>query len=326
MELRAETNERLDKFLTGKLNQFSRSQIQRMIKNGAIKINGRVVLKPATELRPGDRLDISEGKIPQLGKAAAFTVEPENIPINIVYEDKDIVVINKPAGLLTHPTPSEPVHTLANALVARYPEMAKVGESPFRPGIVHRLDKDTSGLIIAAKHQEAFEFIKGQFLKRVVMKKYLALVEGVPSNEEGVIEYSIRPSKKFRLKKVAVKQPFDKLRTRKSTRVAKTLYKIKEVLRPASSKLQRGEQAQDKSYALLEVTPLTGRTHQIRVHLSAIGHPIVGDRLYGSKSKLLERQFLHAYYLKFTAPNGASLALKIDLPEDLKETLAKLKS
>lgn len=309
MEFKAEKTERLDKFLTENLKQFSRSQLQRIIKKEVVTVNGNLVVKPSFEIREGDRLIIKE-EILQENQSKA-TLEPEpNIPLNVVYEDKDIVVVNKPAGLLTHPTVSQPNHTLVNALIAKYPDIVKVGENPLRPGIVHRLDKDTSGLLVVAKNKKAFEFLKSQFLKRLVSKKYLALVEGVPKEKEGAIEYDIRPSTQNRLKKVAIKQPFDKLKARKSTRAAKTLYKVKEAF--------------DGKFSLLEVIPLTGRTHQIRVHLSAIGHPVVGDRLYGSKSKISARQFLHAYSLKFTAPNGTPLAFEAELPKDLKEVLEKL--
>ena len=202
-----QSNERLDKFLAAHLIKFSRSRFQRIIKNAAIKVNGHFVTKSGFKLKKGDRIVIPEEEILKPSQAKEFTVQPEpNIPLNVVYEDDDIVVINKPAGLLTHPTLSQPCHTLVNALVARYPEIIKVGESPLRPGIVHRLDKDTSGLLVAAKNQKAFLFLKEQFLKREVTKKYLALVEGAPKEKEGVIEYDIRPSKKFRLKKVAVQR------------------------------------------------------------------------------------------------------------------------
>lgn len=302
------SGQRLDKFLAEKLKQLSRAKIQRLIKDGAVKINGHFVIKPAFKIKSGDRVVVLEEKIIGQKQGREFAVEPEpDIPLKTVYEDDDIAVVNKPAGLLTHPTVGQPRHTLANALIARYPHMAQVGENRLRPGIVHRLDKDTSGLLIAAKNQKAFLFMKEQFLKRSVTKKYLALVEGVPKEKEGVVEYDIRPSKQNRLKKVAVVKAEP---AKKSRRAAKTEYQVRQVI--------------DEKFALLEVSPLTGRTHQIRVHLAAIGHPIVGDRLYGSKTKILKRQFLHAYYLKFTAPNGMQLALETELPEDLKTALQQL--
>jgi len=308
MEFVAEkSGERLDKFLAEHYTGLSRSQFQRAIQNGAIKLNGREAPKAGVKLKKGDKIVILEEKIIAPGKN--FAVEPEpDIPLTIVYEDKDIVVIDKAAGLLTHPTISQPKHTLANALLARYPEMKTVGESPLRPGIVHRLDKETSGLIIACKNQKAFEFIKEQFLNRKVSKKYLALVEGVPSEKSGTIVFDIRPSTMNRLKKVAVKKTEP---LKKSRRTATTDYAVTKTF--------------GDKFALMEAMPKTGRTHQIRVHLSAIGHPIVGDRLYGSKSKLSKRQFLHAFSLNFTAPNKKSISLQADLPADLQAILEKLK-
>lgn len=315
MEFSVEKPERrLDKFLAERL-KFSRSKAQRLIQNGGIKVNGHFVIKPAFKLRGGDRLVILEEKI--ISPHKEFIIEPDaDIKLDIVYEDNDILVINKPAGLLVHPTISQPHHTLVNALVARYPGITKVGDpstnsgqvNPLRPGIVHRLDKDTSGLLIVAKNQKAFLFLKEQFLKRGVTKKYLALVEGVPKEKEGIIEYAIRPARYNRLKKVAVRS--ESAMVKKSVRAAKTFYKVRKTF--------------DNKFSLLEVSPLTGRTHQIRVHLAAIGYPVVGDRLYGSKTKI-KRQFLHAYYLKFTAPSGTPLALEIELPEDLQKVIANLK-
>ena len=295
------SKERLDKFLAKNLKEFSRNKIQQIIKNNAVKVNGLFITKPSFRLRPKDKVAVLENQVLSYRKVPEIKPEP-NILLDIVYEDKDMAVINKPAGLLTHPPASQTKHTLVKALLAKYPEIANVGENPLRPGIVHRLDKGTSGLIMVAKNQKAFLFIKEQFLNREISKKYLALVEGVPKEKEGVIDFPIRPSKKMRLKKVAVQRAEP---ARKSTRVAKTEYKIKKVI---------------GNNALLEVSPLTGRTHQIRVHLSAIGHPVVGDKLYGSKIPA-KRQFLHAYFLKFVAPNGAPVTLEIELPEDLKKML-----
>lgn len=306
MEFKAEKDkERLDKFLAAHYTGLSRSQFQKAIQSGAIKVNGQIITKPGFLLKNNDRIVILEEKIIAPGKE--FPIEPEpEIPLNIAYEDKDILIINKPAGLLVHPTLSQKRHTLVNALIARYPDIKNVGESPLRPGIVHRLDKDTSGLMLVAKNQPAFEFLKEQFLKRKVTKKYLALVEGVLAQKEGVIEYDIRPSKQNRLRKVAIKKDEPQ---KKSRRTAKTDYKVRQII--------------DNKFTLLEVSPLTGRTHQIRVHLAAIGHPVVGDKMYGSKRKI-KRQFLHAYYLKFTAPNGAPLALEADLPDDLQSVLSQI--
>ncbi len=277
-------------------------------------INGRFVAKPAFTLRAHDRVTILEEKI--AGREKEFAIEPEpGTSLDIIYEDDDIVVVNKPAGLLVHPTFTQHHHTLVNALVARYPDIVGVGENPLRPGIVHRLDKDTSGLIVVAKNQHAFLFVKEQFLKRAVQKTYLALVEGVPKEREGVIAYDIRPSKANRLKKVAVTSTTHALQ-KKSQRTAETRYKVRETF--------------GDKFALLEIAPKTGRTHQIRVHLAAIGVPVLGDTFYGAhkdvaKSLGVKRQLLHAAEIRFTAPSGAPLTLEAPMPEDLRRALGMLK-
>lgn len=312
MEFIVEKSGRLDKFLAVHYAKFSRTQFQRFIRDGAIKVNGRSVIKPGLQLKNGDQVMILDEKL--VDDSKEFVIEPEpDIPLDIIYEDKDIVVVNKPAGLLVHPTSSQRRHTLVNALVSHYPKIIGVGESPIRPGIVHRLDKDTSGLLVVAKNQKAFEFLKNQFLNRTVEKKYLALVEGVPKEKEGVIKFQIRPSKRNRLKKVAVRN-LD-TRGKKSVRTAETYYKLKKVI---------------GDFSLLEVQPKTGRTHQIRVHLAAIGHPVVGDRVYGSKNKIAmpigrqaKRQMLHAASISFTAPSGKKLFLEAKPPEDFIELSKK---
>lgn len=310
------SEERLDKFLTAKLEKFSRTRFQKLIKDGAVKVNGIVVEKPGFRLKTGDKITIEDSEF--LLPDKEFVVEPDpNIPLEIIYEDKDIVVINKQAGLVVHPTPRQHRHTLANALVAKYPSIASVGESTLRPGIVHRLDKDTSGLMAIAKNQNAFMFLKQQFLEHTVTKIYLALVEGMPAEKKGVITFQIRPSVLNRLKKIAVRH----LDTsgRKSIRSAETHYKIKNKI--------------GDNFALLEVTPKTGRTHQIRVHLNAIGHAVLGDTMYHAKNpkdygalkELMKRQMLHAYRLKLTAPSGKKLELEAPMPADMTALIKALK-
>ncbi len=298
----------MDRFLVSHLAKFSRSRIQKFIKSGAIKVDGKIILKPSLKLKIGGKVVISDEDILLAGKE--FAVEPEpDIPLDIIYEDKDIVVINKQSDLMIHPTLSKKKHTLANALVARYPEIIGVGESPFRPGIVHRIDKDTSGLVIVAKNQEAFLFIKNQFLNHTVKKTYLALVEGTPKNEEGTINFQIRSSKTNRFKKVAITKAGTVFKTR-LVRNAETFYKVKEAL---------------GDFSLIEAFPKTGRTHQIRVHLAAIGCPIVGDEMYGAKSKIAKRQMLHARAIEFAAPNGKKLSLEAPIPEDMCILIDKLR-
>ena len=310
MEFVADGRGRLDVFLAAHGGGLSRTKLQRLIRAGAFKVNGRSVTKPGFVVRHGDRIEARVEKLFPSAKSFVTASEPD-IPLEVVYEDKDIAVINKPAGLLTHPTSSQPRHTLANALVARYPEMMSVGENQLRPGIVHRLDKDTSGLLVAAKNQAAFLWMKKQFMERRVRKRYLALVEGVPREKKGVITYAIRPSKQNRLKKVAIKkvirhESWGMEQTTRAARVAHTFYRVRKII--------------GGKCAIVECEPTTGRTHQIRVHLAAIGHPVAGDWVYGSRAKT-PRQFLHAYYLGFTAPSGIPLALEVGLPRDLEQIL-----
>lgn len=308
MELISEkSGERLDKFLAVHSPKFSRTRFQELIKAGDVKVNGKVVLKSGFSLKIGDKVVIPEEKYSVDEKEFVVDPDPE-IPFDIVYEDKDIVVLNKQPGLIVHPTPNYRHHTLANALVARYPKIAGVGESPLRPGIVHRLDKDTSGLIVVAKNQKAFLFLKNQFVGRTISKTYIALVEGIPVKKEGVIQFQIRPSTSNRLKKVAVKK-LDKS-GKKSVRAAETDYKVRETV--------------GDGFSLVEARPKTGRTHQIRVHLSAIGHPVVGDVMYGAKKISARRHMLHAYRLEFTAPNGRRLKLEAPMPDDMSSLIYSL--
>ncbi len=305
MEFIAERGDlRIDKYLVLKMPHISRTKLQSAIKTGLIFVNEIKVKKSSLKLKAGDKITVSEEQIQS--PSAPIKLEPEKMDLDIVYEDDDILVVNKKSGLITHPTLKHQTNTLVNGLIYKYPQILGVGENPMRPGIVHRLDKETSGLIIVAKNQNAFEFIKNQFLNKEVKKTYMALVEGVPQEKEGEIKYDIRPSKYSRLKKVAVKK---EEAVTKARRTAKTLYKVIKII--------------NDKFALLEVKPETGRTHQIRVHLSAIGHPIVGDFLYGAKrtsaQKLgLKRLFLHAERLQFVAPSGKKLMLEAKLPEELK--------
>lgn len=233
-----------------------------------------------------------------------------NIPLNIIYEDDAVVVLNKPAGISVHPSVNEPQGTLSDALVTKYPEMKTVGDDPIRPGIVHRLDKDTSGLLIVAKNQEAFEFLKNEWQEGRVVKKYLALVWGHPKEKGEIISELARSPKDFR-KRIVVRQEKQKNKELKG-KLAVTEYKVVKKF---------------GDFSLVEVYPKTGRMHQIRVHMASIGCPVVGDKIYGgrkSNPEGLTRQFLHAFYLGLSLPNGKKMALEADLPDDLKTILTKL--
>ena len=221
---------------------------------------------------------------------------PENIPLRIIYEDDDLLVIEKPAGLTVHPAPGHLDHTLVNALLHLYPHLADKGDS-IRPGIVHRLDKDTSGLMLTVRNEAARANLMAQFKNRIVHKTYQALVKGRLSPESGVIEAPLGRDPRNR-KRMAVLT---------EGREARSEYRVMEYIGDCT---------------LLEVVPQTGRTHQIRVHLSAIGYPVMGDAVYGVKSPHLSRQFLHACRLGFKLPaTGKYVEFTSELPPDLARAL-----
>lgn len=228
-----------------------------------------------------------------------------SIKLKIVYKDKDVLVLNKPAGLTAHAINPEQDDTLVNGLIAHYPEIKNVGEDSLRPGIVHRLDKDTSGLMVVAKNNTAFDFLKKQFQERHIIKKYLALVIGQVKDKKGIITKAISLSKKDHRKRSALLDA--------QAKKAWTEYRILKKF---------------KDYTLLEVRIKTGRTHQIRVHLASIGHPVAGDQQYKFKRQPelagLKRQFLHAAYLKFQLPDGKMMEFKSELPKDLEEVIGTI--
>lgn len=290
--------ERLDKFLCHHFPAFSRSSLQKMIKKGLVSVNGKT--RPVHFfLKTGDQVEIS------LEEPKKIDLAPDQEgKLDIIYEDKDFLVIDKEAGLIVHPSESYQEKTLVNRLLYHLPALAAVGEDKTRPGIVHRLDKDVSGLMVIAKNQKAFQYLKDQFQAHKVKKEYLALVKGEVGKEEGVIDFPIARSKSGLF-----------------------------VARP---KNQKGEEAithykvvkNFKNYTLLQIRTLTGRTHQIRVHLKALGYPIVGDQLYKNrklKEKIkLDRIFLHATYLGFFDLSNKWLEFARKLPEDLEKILERL--
>ncbi len=237
--------------------------------------------------------------------------------IKIIYEDKNLLAINKPAGLMVHPTADTKEKTLVDWLLKKYPKIEGVGDpsassgqvDPLRPGIVHRLDKDTSGVLIVAKTQEAFDFFKKQFAEREIKKEYLALVDGHLKKDWGIIDLPIGKSKADFRKKTTQTKSAGK------TREAQTEYRVLEKF--------------DK-YDLVQLFPKTGRTHQLRVHLRALNHPVVCDKLYGFNGSIcppgLERQFLHAKSIELLLLNGKNLKIEAELPADLKTTLAELRA
>ena len=285
-------DERLDKFLASRETDLSRAQIAGLVAGGLVKVDGAIV-KSSYRLRGGETVEM-EMLPPQ-----PTGVSPQEIPLSVIYEDEDILVIDKPAGMVVHPAPGHRRDTVANALLARLPGIEEVGDEQ-RPGIVHRLDMDTSGLMVAAKNRRAHRHVSGQIKDRSVLKGYTALAKGNIDPPEGVIKARIGRDNRNR-KRMAVVD---------LGREAETSYRAVESA---------------PGYTLLEVIPKTGRTHQIRVHLSALGYPIVGDALYGGKDPRLERQFLHAHLLGIRLPGtGEYMEFTSPLPADLKAFLSQL--
>lgn len=283
--------DRLDQFIAASLKTLSRSKANKLIKEGNILVNG-TLLTPDYRVHKGDRITI------EIPPDKTISLKPEKIPLKIIFEDDFILVIDKQPGLVVHPTIDHPSGTLVNAIISHLKDF---DQNSFRPGIIHRLDKDTSGLIVVAKTKAALENLKNQFKIRQVEKKYIALVSGQVAKEKGLITGLINRHPKYKQKFIVDNEGKE----------AQTEYKV----------LKRFV-----GYTLLELTPLTGRTHQIRVHLAYIGHPIVGDKLYGGKM-LLSRQFLHAAFLELVHPQTKQrLVFKTELPEDLDKILAKLET
>lgn len=298
MELISDSSERLDKFLASKVS-VSRGRVQAAIKNETIRVNDKVISQPDHRLKIGDKIEFSE--------FVEENLQPMEFDLKIVFENEDFLVLDKPSNLVVHPGAGHKQDTLSNALIAKYPQIAKVGE-PARPGIVHRLDEDTSGLILVAKTPAGYEYGKNLFLTRQVEKEYITLVHGIPNKLHEIINAPIGRTSTHLKMKVGVGKE------------AVTEYRV---LADNS-----GSEGVDEM-ALLRVKLHTGRTHQIRVHMAHIGHPVVGDQLYGGQFKkpdqqLLDRQFLHACQLKFKLQDGTFLDLTSELPEDLKNILKKV--
>lgn len=284
---------RLDLFLAAKGLSPSRSLIQRLIRGGGVTVNGRPA-EPSMTLRAGDLVRV-EAPEPEQSE-----LQPEAISLFVVYEDQDVAVIDKPAGLVVHPGAGCSSGTLVNALLARWPSLASTG-SVLRPGIVHRLDKDTSGLMVIAKNEAAYLDLSRQIKAREIHKEYLALANGALRPAKGRIEAPIGRDPRNRKRMAVVERGH----------AATTEYHVLEYL---------------SGYSLLKVITITGRTHQIRVHLAAVGHPLLGDTLYGGKSPLLDRQFLHACLLGFRLPQtGDYREFQSPLPPDLETVLSGLR-
>lgn len=298
--------QRLDAFLAGQITSWSRSRLQRLIDDGDVVVNGRAA-KPSYKLRANDQIDAELTALPP----ASFA--PENIPIDIVYEDDDLVVVDKPAGMIVHPAAGVATGTLANALAFHFQTLSS-GSGEARPGIVHRLDKDTSGLLVVAKTESAHEDLANQFRNREVFKSYVALVHGQLVNDRGEIDQPIARDPRHRTRMAVVR----------GGRPALSLYRV--------------QQRFDR-FTLLDVELKTGRTHQIRVHLAWLKHPVVGDETYGggrdktvmdpvtrSRISKVGRQFLHAGTLGFRHPRTQEFKkFSARLPTELGEFLDELR-
>jgi len=291
------------------LKNFSRADFARLIKNGEILINDKKV-KQGYVLKNGDKVRTPSPLTP-LPKGKGDLMPNSEVKFKIIYKDENIIVVDKPAGLSVHPNSKEKRNTLINGLIAKFPEIVgigdKSGDSWMRPGIVHRLDKDTSGVIIAARNQKSFDELKRLFKNRKIRKKYLAVVYGKLENKSGVIEKPIARAGNYK------KQVIAGLKTKTKIREAITEYKVLKEF---------------KNYSLVEARLITGRTHQVRIHFFSLGHPVAGDKIYKIKSKLkskqinAKRQLLHAGQIKFELL-GKKYSFSSPLPSDFNKFLTR---
>jgi 23S rRNA pseudouridine1911/1915/1917 synthase len=281
--------ERLDRTVA-MLTGWSRAEVQTLVRDGGVLVNGRPAAK-SHRLRPGEVIELLDRP------PVAELPTAEDVPVQVVHEDSAVVVVDKPAGLVVHPGPGHAHGTLVHGLLRRYPELATVGD-PERPGIVHRLDRDTSGLLVVARTDDAYRALVDALAARDVHRRYLALVAGIPDARRGAVDAPIGRS------------------TRQRTRMA-----VREGGRPARTTYEVVGEWPERDVALLECRLESGRTHQIRVHLSAIGHAVVGDAAYGGRPGTdlgLDRPFLHATTLAFDHPvTGERLTFESALPPEL---------
>jgi 23S rRNA pseudouridine1911/1915/1917 synthase len=289
--------DRLDRLIVAELPELSRTQAQRLIEDGFVSVDAVVITKPAQRVAGPAEVQV---RIPP---AAPSSHQAENIPLDIIFENADLLVINKPAGMVVHPAAGHNDGTLVNAVLGHDPDLEGVGEEQ-RPGIVHRLDKDTSGLIIVAKNDAAHRELQRQFKEREVVKTYLALLDGHPPTDTGRIEAAIGRDVRNRKQMAIV--------SAQHGRAAVTEYKVLE---------------QFHEHTLVEAHPLTGRTHQLRLHFAYLRCPIAGDTIYGRRNPTvqLRRHFLHAARLSFTLPgSGEAVQFEAPLPPELRRVLRTL--
>ncbi len=327
-EIRHDLQKRVDLYLRDRLPDYSRAMLQRLVKAGVVMVNGRAA-KSSTMLRSGDNVKVT---LPTLAPEESL---PEDIPLDVVHEDEDFIAINKQAGLIVHPARGHWTGTLINALLfhgQKTQGTLSTGSDPWRPGIIHRLDRDTTGLILIAKKDEAHWRLAGQFERRTIKKTYLAIVHGIVGLDSDLIDAPLGVHPKYR-EKYAVREDVGK--------PAQTVYSVKE--RYVTGRGGAG-------YTVVELAPKTGRTHQLRVHMAHIGHPIVGDTTYGGRQitledifpadrpvknlkqkvkpaePLIERQALHAFRVQFVHPTKFHrITLEAPVPPDMGQILEMLR-
>ncbi len=300
-----EAGTRLDIFLTAKMPDWSRSQVQRLLRDGAVQVNGRAAGKAGEKIEADSRVIVCAGR-------TESKAEAENLPLEILYEDEDLAIVNKPAGMIVHAGAGVKSGTLVNALLHHFPARLSTAGGEMRPGIVHRLDRMTSGLVVVAKNDFAHRALSAQFKAREVHKTYLALVHGRVAKDNGEISRAVGRDPRKRIKMTT-----GGLRARE----AATDYRV----------LRRFPH-----FTLVEAHPRTGRTHQLRVHLASIGHPVVGDTLYGAPARMkigtatratLPRTFLHAAAIEFRNPRTSQpIKMQAPLPKELEDFLKLLSS
>lgn len=293
-------NTRLDNFLSGLFSDISRSKIQNFIKNGKILVND-LNKKPAYILKEGDKIEFEKLENEEI------KIDPQNIELDIVYEDENMLVVNKPSGMLTHPTSQERENTLVNALVYKYGDNLSNINGEFRRGIVHRLDRNTSGLLMIAKNNAAHEFLAKQIKDHLITKKYRAILKGNYNGDEDRIDLPIgrHPKQPHKMAVIPVKNG-----GKESITILKVLERFKEA-------------------TYVELTLITGRTHQIRVHTSYFKHPVYNDTLYGAGAGRVktQEQVLQSYYLRFTKPvTGEIIELEIEPDEKINKVLTFYKN
>ena len=298
IDFQKEKEERLDHFLVECLPEFSRTRLQKLVKDGLVTVDGIPASKAGQKLEPGSRVEVI------IPAPVSTNLIGEDIPLDIVFENDDLLVVNKPAGMVVHPAAGHDTGTLVHAVLGYDPEMEGIGGEE-RPGVVHRLDKETSGLILLAKNDYAHRWLQDQFRLRKVDKTYLALVDGAPPTPSGRVEAPVGRDPSHR-KKMAIMPPG---KGREAVSEYITLETFKE-------------------HTLLEFHPHTGRTHQIRLHCMFLGCPIVGDKIYGHRKQSLEldRHFLHATRLKIILPGEKDASVfEAELPEELGKLLDELR-